>query len=192
MIALAPDELTIDRCRRVMQPTSPSAAVHRVIAGLTGIVLALVVAPVFAVKLALTGAAGFPNGRTANDVPLKAIDGDIATFTWTTNPNNIAAPSYLAVSFDASFVNRLRLWKEKQGGGGNNSKNLVILYTTNVGALESRQWTPVTNLRNGYAGSEFMRATAVNPDATVIEDVHDSTSGDGWASLTFNSVKATG
>jgi hypothetical protein len=50
----------------------------------------------------------------------------------------------------------------------------------------------VTNLANGYLGTEFFHATSVNSNGTVTLDVHDSPSGDGWGSLMFDTVTATG
>jgi hypothetical protein len=143
-------------------------------------------------EIPITSVAGFPNGRTINDLPANAIDGDITTFTWTTNPNNTASPSHLAIGFTSTQVNRLRLWKDAYGGGGNNSKNLTIQYTTDSGPLSSRTWTTVTNLTNGYLGTELLDATAVNSNGTVVRDVHTSVDGDGWASLMFDAVTATG
>ena len=72
-------------------------------------------------------------------------------------------------------------------------KNLVIQYTTDLIPLTSRSWNNVSNLVNGYYGIELLDATAVNPDGTVIEDLHDSIhEDDGWASLSFDPVQATG
>jgi len=143
-------------------------------------------------QIPITSVAGFPNGRTLNDLPPNAIDGNVNTFTWTTNPNNTASPSHLAIGFASSAVDRIRLWKSADGGGGNNSKNLTIQYTTDSGPLPGRTWTTVTNLTNGYMGTELLHATSVNSNGTVTEDVHESAAGDGWASLTFDTVTATG
>ncbi len=104
----------------------------------------------------------------------------------------MASPSHLAIGFDSTAVNRLRLWKSAYGGGGNNSKNLTIQYTTDLGALQFRSWTTVTNLMNGFLGTEFLHATTVNSNGTVTGDVHESDPVDGWASLTFDTVTATG
>src|SRR4051794_26423837 len=74
------------------------AAVIGVVAALAAIVLVPAATPVRAAstQVPITSVAGFPNGRTLNDLPPNAIDGDINTFTWTTNPNNTASPSHLA------------------------------------------------------------------------------------------------
>jgi hypothetical protein len=50
----------------------------------------------------------------------------------------------------------------------------------------------VTNLINGWQGTELMDATSVNANGTVTGDIHDSVAGDGFASLTFDTVTATG
>ena len=86
------------------------------------------------------------------------------------------------------------MWKDRDGGGGANIKDLVILWTnSSVGtALSARTWQAVPNLTNGLNGSEFLVASAVNSDGTVEGDIHDSNSGDGWASLSFDAVTATG
>lgn len=58
--------------------------------------------------------------------------------------------------------------------------------------MSLRNWINVTGLSNGYLGSELLNATAVNSNGTVLGDFHDSPTGDGWASLVFNPVQATG
>lgn len=155
----------------------------------------------YASQITITDVEGFPNGRTyPSDLPPNAIDGDITTWTWTTNPNNISIPSYLAIGFGSTEVDRIRLWKSPAGGGGNNSKDLVIQYTTDVAMpLDSRTYFTVTSLTNGFNGTELWNATSVNGNGTVTGDVHNSGGdpwwglpGDGWASLTFDPIVATG
>ena len=145
--------------------------------------------------LTLTGAAGWPNGRASNNPPSQAIDGNTGTYTWTTESFNNATPSYLGVSLaGASPVSRIRLFKDADTGSvGVYPKNLTIEYTTSDPSipLSSRVWTAVTGLANGYNGSELMTATAVNSNGTVAGDSHNSLAN-GWASLTFNRVNATG
>src|SRR4051812_6813977 len=98
---------------------------HRVaaVAGVFAVFAAIATLPAAAPAVAsstqipITSVAGFPNGRTfSGDLLPNAIDGNINTFTWTTNPNNIATPSHLAIGFASSPVDRLRLWKEAYGG----------------------------------------------------------------------------
>ena len=143
-------------------------------------------------KLALTSVEAFPNQRTSSDPPANAIDANTGTFTWSTEAYNVTHPSYLAVGFAEANVGRLRLWKERNGGGGELIKNLTIQYTTGTGPLSSRTWANVSGLANGVGGAEPLKATAVSPAGTVTGDVHDSPAGDGYASLTFTPVRATG
>jgi hypothetical protein len=145
-----------------------------------------------ATQIPITSVAGFPNERTSNDPPSNAIDGNIATFTWTTEAYNVENPSHLAIGFASTAVNRLRLWKTPEGGGGQPIKDLTIQYTTDAGPLAFRSWTTVTDLTNGFNGTELFQATSVNSNGTVTGDVHDSVGNDGWASLTFDTVTATG
>jgi len=80
-------------------------------------------------------------GNTPNFV----IDGDIATFTWSTlsYTTNAEAEHSLGLDFgDVLPLYRIRLWKAKDGGGGENVKNLVIEYTSNDPTLP-------LNLRGG-------------------------------------------
>lgn len=145
-----------------------------------------------------TGAAGWPNGRNFDsNVPANVIDGNINTYTWTTNPNNTAAPSYLGISFDPSSLSSIRLWKDRNGGGGQNIKNLVIQYTTDgtSTALSSRSWTTVSGMINGMDGQDFWDATSVNSNGAITGDIHTSSLEGpfGWAAVTFNAVSgATG
>ena len=142
--------------------------------------------------LTLTAAHGFPNERTVGDPPPNAIDGSLSTWTWVT-ASFTTGTAYLAVGFSPTTVNHIRLWKDDDGGGGPNIKNLTILYTTVAGAPQnSANYTAVTGLTNGYLGGELLHATSVNSNGTVIGDVHDSVAGDGWASLSFDPVFAAG
>ena len=145
-----------------------------------------------AAQIPATSVEAFPNGRTApnGDLPANAIDGNTATFTWTTQTNTTDSPAYLAIGFPASQVNRLRIFKTNESGGGTGTgvKNLVIQYTTGSGPLSSRSWSNVPNLRNGVNGAEPLTATAVNGDGTVLGDNHTGS----FASLTFDAVQATG
>lgn len=148
-------------------------------------------------KITPLTARGWPNERNFNNPPPNAVDGNTGTFTWTTNPNNTLFPSYFGVDFgSAKSVSRIRLFKDNDGGGGTLSdffKNLTIEYTTTGAstAMESRTWTRVTGLANGFNGTELLTAVAVNSDGTVTRDSHSSFTS-GWASLTFNAVNATG
>ena len=146
----------------------------------------------------LTSVKGWPNERPffQGDPPPNAIDGNINTYTWTTASGNSANPSYLGVGFNSELVNRIRLWKVPDSGFGftPNIKDLVIQYTTSssVTPLDLRVWQTVTGLTNGFLGLELLNASSVNANGTVTGDVHNSPAGDGWASLTFDMVQATG
>jgi len=149
-----------------------------------------------AAVVVLTSVKGWPNGRTVGDNPPNAIDGNINTYTWTTNPSNTVNPSYLGVGFNSIGVNRIRLWKVPDSGFGftPNIKDLVIQYTTSNPAtpLDLRIWQTVSGLTSGYLATELFNASSVNANGTVTGDVHNSPAGDGWGSLTFNPVMATG
>lgn len=143
-------------------------------------------------QITALSAAGWPNGRTvAGETPLSVIDGNLSTYTYTTNPNNTATPSYLAISFAETELDRIRLWKYSYGGGGNDAKNLVIQYTDDTNPdLTARVYTTVADLISGFEDTELWDGT-VNLNGTVTNDVHNS-STDGWGSLSFDSVLATG
>src|SRR3954470_23185683 len=97
--------------RRLRHRVSAVAALFAVFAAIATLPAA---APAVAssTQIPITSVAGFPNGRTfSGDLLPNAIDGNINTFTWTTNPNNTLSPSHLAIDFASTNVNRLRLWK---------------------------------------------------------------------------------
>jgi Ca2+-binding RTX toxin-like protein len=172
------------------RPFAGGRGLARLAASALAILAVAGVAQASAAPVRITGVEAFPNARFSGDRPALAADGNPNTFTWTTEVGNVASPSYLAVFFDRTRVHRLRLWKLPDGGGGENVKNLVIQYTTTPqGGIPERTWTNVRDL--GVGGGEVLRATAVNPDGTVTGDVHDSSS-DGFASLIFEPVEATG
>jgi hypothetical protein len=135
------------------------------------------------------------------NTPDLAIVGDITTFTWSTLSYTTNAEDEHSLGLDfgqPTPLYRIRLWKEKDGGGGENVKNLAIEYTANDPSLPLNKrggWTAVTNMVTGFNGETLNVDTAsggsVNPGGTVMLDVHDSPSGDGWASLTFDPVMAT-
>jgi hypothetical protein len=135
-------------------------------------------------QITITSSIGAPNrGDTG-----RAVDGNLGTETYTTPSYNTADPSYLEVGFASATVNRIRLYKDTYAG----PHNLTIQYTTDTGPLTSRDWSNVTGLSNGYVGTELLNATSVNSGGTVTGDAHDSPNGDGWASLLFDNVAATG
>jgi hypothetical protein len=140
--------------------------------------------------ISITSAIGVPE-RVEDYQPARAIDNDITTDTYTTPSGTTDYPAYLEFDFASASVNRIRLYKHTEGTG---PRDLTIQYTTGSGALHDRTWTNVANLSNGYLTTEMLNASAVNSDGTVDADNHVSPgeSGSGWASLTFDTVSATG
>jgi hypothetical protein len=120
----------------------------------------------------------------------RARDGDITTDTYTTPSSTNAQPGYLDFGFASTPVDRIRLYKDDYVG----PHDLTIQYTTDSGSLPSRSWTNVSGLANGFFGTELLQATSVNTDGTVTGEHHNSEApvNDGWASLTFDPVTATG
>jgi hypothetical protein len=85
------------------------------------------------------------------------------------------------------------LWKDANlGQPGSGTKDLLIQYTTDPnGALSARTWVNVSGLSSGYQGTELLSASSVNSNGSVTGDSHNSFIN-GWASLSFNPVGATG
>ena len=161
---------------------------------LAAVVAAFTVTSAWAQQILPVTALGWPNGRTSNQQPYLAADGNVGTYTWTTESFSTAKPAYIGLDFGSSYyLNRIRLWKDNDNGcGGQAPPDLVIQYTTGAGPLSGRTWTTVTTLQTGYQG-ETLQAAAVNLNGTVSADGHDSVNeGHGWASLTFDVVQATG
>ncbi len=160
----------------------------------------LVISTISSAAVTLTSVEGWPNGRIVGDNPPNAVDGNTSTYTWTTNPSNTFSPSYLGVGFDSTPIDRIRVWKTPESGwtSDENSKNLIIQYTSDNSAiaLDARTWQNVDGLTSGYFGTELFHAALVSPGGTVTGDVHDSPgvfgSPDGWGSLSFTKVMATG
>ena len=57
----------------------------------------------FAEVITPIGAFGWPNGRTSNNPPSSAIDGNISTFTWTTEAFN-TSPAHLGLDFGEAIT----------------------------------------------------------------------------------------
>jgi len=138
----------------------------------------------------------WPNQRVSGDVPSQAIDGSIYTYTWSTESFTTTSASLGLELPGLTDISRIRLWKDKNTGDPaviNGRKDLIIQYTTDTyPILSTRTWVNVTGLSNGYQGTENFVATSVNSNGTEAGDYHDSPNGDGWGSLTFNPVQATG
>jgi hypothetical protein len=148
-------------------------------------------------KISGASAFGWPNGRISNHFPTEAVDGDTDSFTYTTEAFNQLA-GRLGLDFGREVsIDRIRLYKDNYGGGDPSDspaiKNLEILYTTDSTdiPLASRSFVRVTDLVNGFQGTEMMIADSVNADGTVSGDVHYSPTN-GWASLSFSPVAVTG
>lgn len=155
-------------------------------------VVAAVVSPV--------AAHAWPNERTSNQFPSQAIDGSLSSYTWSTESFNTSSASLGLRLGSLTTVSRIRLWKDANLGEPGwdfpnpkiGKKDLLIQYTTDpTGALSSRTWVNVSGLSNGYHGSELLSASSVNSNGSVTGDSHDSFVN-GWASLSFNPVSATG
>jgi hypothetical protein len=139
---------------------------------------------------------GWPNERTTDHTPGLAIDNLLTTYTWTTQAFN-TNPASLGVKFSGlETVSRIRIYKDNDTGSPDDlvgRKDLLIQYTTGTNTdITLRTWTNVTGLTNGYLGNELLVATSVNSNGTVVGDYHDSPAGDGWGSLTFDPIQATG
>jgi hypothetical protein len=143
----------------------------------------------------LTGCNVWPNERSGADGPSAAIDGNTATLTWCTSMYNTSNASIGIAFEDSAEVTRIRLWKDDDGTGWPTpmAKDLVILVTTDNGPLEQRAWTRVSGLIGSFDGAEVFHADSIGSDGYVWGDVHDSVhDGDGWGSLVFDPVVATG
>lgn len=60
-----------------------------------------------------TGAYGWPNERTSGNRPVYAIDGDLDTFTWTTESNNTST-AHLGLDFSGIHTMKQQgFWKNR-------------------------------------------------------------------------------
>jgi hypothetical protein len=143
--------------------------------------------------ITLTGCNVWPYERQG-ELP-NAIDHDTYTFTWCTPMYNTTI-SYVGFALeDSAEVTRIRVWKDDDGTGWPTPmpKDLVIFVTTDEGPLAQRTWTRVTGLIGNFGGAEVFHADSIGSDGSVWGDVHDSVNeGDGWGSLVFDPVLATG
>ncbi|MEY2424834.1 MAG: Kre9/KNH-like N-terminal Ig-like domain [Actinomycetota bacterium] len=131
--------------------------------------------------ITVTSSVGVPDrGDTAN-----AFDGNTGTDTYTTPSYNATLPSYLETTFASSEIGRIRIYKNTEYG----PHDLTIQTINSADAVPT--WTNVSGMVNGFFGAELLTATSVNTNGTVTGDAHDSASS-GWASLTFDTVTATG
>jgi hypothetical protein len=121
----------------------------------------------------------------------RAIDGDPLTYSYLT-PSGTSGPRYAGLDFGGSLdINRLRFYKasaDVNGSGTISSMDLQLLYTTDTGPIQERNYLPVAGLTNGYLGNELVLANSIDTmNASVIGDY-----GAGFYSLSFNNVSATG
>ena len=150
--------------------------------------------------LGVSGATGQVNNRGDE---LNAIDGNVNTWSFLT-PAFTTGPHLAAFDLESlQSIERIRVAKQgdtDQAGSGSgtpglapiDSMNLQILFTTDTGPLNQRNYRPVSGLTNGFAGTERIEAAGIDPEnATVDRDVHNFAT-DGWYSLTFDTVEATG
>ena len=141
--------------------------------------------------------------RTTGVIKNNAIDGSELSWSFLT-PSSTQGPHLAALDLGTTQqVQRIRVskWGDTDatgpgggapGLGGTDNMDLQILFTTDSGPLVSRTYRPVSGLTNGFAGGELINADSVNAaDATVDNDHHDF-AVDGWYSLSFNEVQATG
>lgn len=141
---------------------------------------------------------GTVNNRGDED---NAIDGNINTVSFLTNSGELN-PNTVSLDFGTAVtVTRLRVAKNGDTDGTASgapglapidNMDLTILFSTDSGPLESRTYQAVSNLTNGFQGTELINAGTVNSvNGTVDNDHHDFTADGGFYSLTFDPVSAT-
>lgn len=123
-----------------------------------------------------------------------AIDNSLTTIGHLTPPFT-TKPHIVAYDFGVQKkVNRIRVAKvaDTQGGGGGGPEkmDLEILYTTDTGSLNTRNYRRVTGLQSGDLGKERIKADKVFLDGIIDNDIHDF-GADGFYSLSFNEVEAS-
>lgn len=134
-------------------------------------------------------------GRSSNrgDQAL-AIDGRYDRLTYLTPSTANAGPYEAGFSFDGvRRVNRLRVAKHTNVDATGDLEDFVDLewfYTIGSGALSQRRWLPLTNLKSGFDGAEEIVADSVSGNRVDRDYHHFAT--DGFYSLTFDAVQATG
>ena len=129
-----------------------------------------------------------------------AIDGDVATWSFLTPAftdfENIAALDL----GELVNVDRIRVAKGGNTDGTDagapglepiDNMDVQILFSTDSGPLELRNYQPVAGLINGFEGGELINADAVNADDGMVDNDHHDFDSDGWYSLTFDSVQAS-
>lgn len=137
-------------------------------------------------KLTVVSSRGNPNNRESGDPSPNAFDGNVGTYTWTTESGVDSTTHYLEFCLGSSTtVNRLRILHDTAEYGPD---NLTIQTANNSGSIDELQaYANVSGLTSGYNGTELFQGT-VNSDGTVTND--DALYADGYGSLTFNDVTA--
>ena len=130
-----------------------------------------------------------------------AIDGDDVTWTLLT-PDNSQGPQLATLDFGTTRdVNRLRVNKlgntDQSSAGAPglaplDNMDLQILFTTDTGSPAERRYSPVRGLTSGFLGWEPINADAIDPLSATVDNDHHDTVTDGWYSLSFETVAASG
>jgi hypothetical protein len=146
-------------------------------------------------KLEISTAQYFPaqgseDRDRGEDVTALLLDDNLSTVAHTTSSFTTNAHGQQCLGFTLSIptqVGRLRINKFPVGGG----LDIWVYYTTDTDLdLGRRTWQPVTGLTNGYEGTELI--TLRSPEASVSGNKIEGELHDGWFSVTFDSVYATG
>jgi hypothetical protein len=124
-----------------------------------------------------------------------AIDHDTSTFSYLTR-SYTDHPTAIAFDLGApTAVNRVRVDKvsnQVTGSGFVEPMDVQILYTTDTGPLNQRTYQPVSGLTSGFNGTELINAASIDPSTATVHSEIAQFSTDGWFSLMFNAVNATG
>jgi alpha-L-fucosidase len=147
-------------------------------------------------ELEISSAQHFPAPGSEDQDRLEALtslllDDDLNTVACLTRSGTTNKHGQQCLGFDLNVpaeVTRLRINKEIYHGGG---LDIWVYYTTDTDAdLHRRNWKPVTGLTNGYLGTELI--TLGYPEASVSGNKIEGDLHDGWFSVTFDPVYATG
>ena len=133
--------------------------------------------------------------RTSNNVFPNAYDGDLLTFTYTTESGTTVAPQHSRFDFegDGHVLGRVRINDVFDNGGNGRMLEITVRYTTDTDAdLNARTYQNVTSMvvTNDYPGDD---ATMPNVNVVGNSIEHLDTLHDGFYSITFDLVPgATG
>ena len=147
-------------------------------------------------ELEISSAQHFPAPGSEDQDRLEALtslllDDDLNTVACLTRSGTTNKHGQQCLGFDLTVpaeVSRLRINKKIYHGGG---LDIWVYYTTDTDAdLGRRTWKPVTGLTNGYLGTE--RITLGYSEASPSGNKIEGERHDGWFSVTFDPVYATG